>query len=105
VSDSTTEGEELARACARLGPREVVLTRGAEGAAVLDPDGTWHEHRPPPARDVDPVGAGDAFNAGYLAARLGGHPPAVALREAGAAGARAAGTLGDVGMFGERARA
>ena len=62
-------GRALAERCRDLGPREVVLKRGAGGAAALTTE-AWVEHRPSPRPDVDPVGAGDAFNAGYLAARL-----------------------------------
>lgn len=97
LTDGEAEGVDLARACARLGPSEVVIKQGAAGAAVLEPGGGWHERHPPAMTDVDPVGAGDAFNAGYLAARLEGRPPADALREAAIAGAAAAGTFGDVG--------
>lgn len=51
--------------------REVVVTHGADGAeAWLDGD---HRRSPArPVRAVDVVGAGDAFVAGYLSARLDG---------------------------------
>jgi 2-dehydro-3-deoxygluconokinase len=97
VAHSVEQGEALARTVARLGPREVVVKRGRAGAAVLDADGMWHEHRPPPDDETDPVGAGDAFNAGYLAARLRDEPPLEALVAGTVAGARAARTFGDVG--------
>jgi 2-dehydro-3-deoxygluconokinase len=90
------DGEAAARRAGALGPTEVVVKRGALGAAVLDPDGTWHV-MPAPARiEIDPVGAGDAFNAGYLAARLAGASCLDALRAGCDAGATAAGTFGDV---------
>src|SRR4029078_11561137 len=109
-------GETLARACARLGPREVVIKRGSAGAAARDPDGTYHEQPPIPASERDPVGAGDAFNAAYLGARRdardcpaapsnaaylgarldGGEVPD-ALKAAAVAGAHAAATFGDTG--------
>ncbi len=44
---------------------------------------------------VDPVGAGDAFCAGFIAARLEGSDLADALETANACGAAAAATLGD----------
>jgi 2-dehydro-3-deoxygluconokinase len=90
------EGEETARHAGALGPREVVVKRGADGAAVLDPDGVWHEMRALARTEIDPVGAGDAFNAGYLAARLAGATCFDALRAGGDAGAAAAGSFGDV---------
>lgn len=97
VIGSEARGESLARAVALLGPSEVVIKRGRAGAAVLDAEGGWHEHRPRPDVETDPVGAGDAFNAGYLAARLRGEGPPSALRVGAAEGGRAAGTFGDVG--------
>jgi sugar/nucleoside kinase (ribokinase family) len=64
---------------------EVVVTLGADGA--LWTDGQRREHvAAVPATVVDTTGAGDAFTAGLLTARLAGAPP----REALAAGARAA---------------
>lgn len=93
------EGVELARCCRKLGPSEVVLKRGPAGAAVLDADGAWHEHPGSPIPDVDPVGAGDAFNAGYIAARLAGASPPDALAQGAMCGARAASRFGDTGAL------
>jgi 2-dehydro-3-deoxygluconokinase len=92
-------GLELARRCSKLGPSEVVLKRGAAGAAVLDADGGWYEHHGSPVPDVDPVGAGDAFNAGYITARLAGASPPEALVLGAQCGAQAASTFGDTGTL------
>jgi len=46
-------------------------------------------------RAVDPVGAGDAFVAGYLVAKLDGLNPAGRLRTGCATGAFAASNFGD----------
>ena len=89
----TTQG--LAQAFARRGPREVVVKGGRSGAGALDPEGRWHEIAPAPVRDVDPVGAGDAFNAGYLHARLDGARVPEALVEGARCGAAVAATVGD----------
>lgn len=86
-------GRALAERCRALGPTEVVLKRGAGGAAALA-DG-WIEHRPAPGPNVDPVGAGDAFNAGYLAARLAGRDPFDALDLGARCGAAVAAAVGD----------
>lgn len=88
--------ESSARRCAELGPREVAVKAGSRGAAVLDADGRWHTTGPVPVTEVDPVGAGDAFDAAYIAARLSGVGCTGALRSAAEAGARAAGRFGDV---------
>jgi 2-dehydro-3-deoxygluconokinase len=88
-------GEALAHACRAFGPREVAVKRGERGAGVLDEKGEWHELVPEHVHDVDPVGAGDAFNAGYVAARLNGAPPRDALVQGARCGAEAAGRVGD----------
>ncbi|HEY5304041.1 MAG TPA: sugar kinase [Acidimicrobiales bacterium] len=76
------------------GRREVVIKRGARGATSISSSGVLHE----PAlsvRAVDPVGAGDAFVAGYLVAHLDGEDPAARLKMGCATGAFAASRLGD----------
>jgi len=97
--DVTVRGETLARRILELGPGEVVVKRGSDGAGALDRDGRWHEHSPAPVPDVDPVGAGDAFNAGYLAARLTGADAADALVQGAHCGAAVAGEIGDTEGF------
>jgi 2-dehydro-3-deoxygluconokinase len=79
---------------AALGPREVVVKDGARGCEALI-DGTRFSLPALPVRVVDPVGAGDAFVAGYLAERLAGAPPEDRLRTAVAAGAFAVTVPGD----------
>jgi 2-dehydro-3-deoxygluconokinase len=60
------------------GPREVVV-RGAASVGVLSGDG-WQELEIRRDAVVDPIGAGDAFNAGYIAVRLRGGTIDAALR-------------------------
>jgi 2-dehydro-3-deoxygluconokinase len=89
-----TPPDRLLTELAGEGPREVVVTLGAEGAASLC-DGvvaTVAAHRVTP---VDVVGAGDAFVAGYLAARLDGRNQQARLGLASTLGAFAVGTRGD----------
>ncbi|MDP8948717.1 MAG: sugar kinase [Actinomycetota bacterium] len=88
------EDEELVRELAAAGPREVVLKRGGEGSLALIDDRIIAQ--PPfPVEEVDPVGAGDAFNAGYLAGHLWGLGVEERLRVANAMGALSVATLGD----------
>jgi len=86
--------DELARAIAQLGPRQVVIKRGAQGAVALV-DGVVHEQDAVRVDVVDTVGAGDAFVAGYLAALLDGAEPRARLRQGVAAGAFACTSRGD----------
>ncbi|MBO0878378.1 MAG: sugar kinase, partial [Pseudonocardia sp.] len=63
--------EKLAAELAALGPAEVLVKLGERGAAAHIDGGAY----PVPSRPVtvlDPVGAGDAFAAGYLASRCRG---------------------------------
>jgi 2-dehydro-3-deoxygluconokinase len=78
----------------RIGPSQVVLKLGAEGCTALI-DGERLSSPGFPARELDPIGAGDAFDAGYLAATLWGWAPEKRLRTANAMGAFCVQNLGD----------
>lgn len=81
-------GPAAAAVAAGLAPRDVVVTRGADGAE-LHPGGGAPVRVPaavPAAPVVDTNGAGDAFAAGLIAARLRG----AALTDAAAYAARVA---------------
>ena len=86
--------DDLISGLAALGPREVVLKRGAAGATARDDDQTLAVPAVP-VSVVDSVGAGDAFVAGYLAERVAGEPLAVRLYTAVRAGAFACTGSGD----------
>ncbi len=67
--------------CARMKASAVlVMKRGADGASGWR-DGKRFDAPAPTVDVVDTTGAGDAFNAGYLAAALRGAPIATALEE------------------------
>lgn len=90
--------EELARAALELGPSVAVVKLGAVGALAVDreaPDDVIVRPALPLPVVVDPVGAGDAFCAGYIAARLDGADLAAALEMGNACGAAAASAIGD----------
>jgi 2-dehydro-3-deoxygluconokinase len=72
----------------------VVLKLGREGSLALV-DGRIIARPAYPVEEVDPVGAGDAFDAGYLAGHLWGLAPEERLRVANAMGALSVATLGD----------
>lgn len=87
-------GREPGEACRALGERcrLAAVKRGARGAC-LSIDGAFHEAAAPPVEEIDPTGAGDAFD-GVLLASLGrGLDPDEALAAACAAGARVAASL------------
>lgn len=65
---------------AAAGVSEVVVKRGAEGALVLAEGRLADAPALASSAPVDTTAAGDAFNAGYLAARLGGASPEAAAR-------------------------
>lgn len=73
----------------------VVVKRGADGATVTTADGTVHEPAIP-APLIDPVGAGDAFCAGWISAWLRGRSPSESLREANAVASFVVATATDI---------
>jgi sugar/nucleoside kinase (ribokinase family) len=91
--------EELARlgrgggGAGRSGPL-VAVKCGAAGALVASADGVLARVDAFPVRAVDTTGAGDTFDAGFLAAWLDGASPMDALRAGAVAGAFATTALG-----------
>jgi 2-dehydro-3-deoxygluconokinase len=95
LGDTDAEDERaLLHRLAALGPSEVIVKDGPRGCSALI-DGADFRFPAPAALVVDPVGAGDAFAAGYLAERLAGELPEARLRTAIVAGAFAVGVPGD----------
>lgn len=92
LGEPATTWQESAHAVAARGPA-VVLKRGAEGGAVV----TAHEvitAAAPQITPVDTTGAGDTFDAGFIAARMDGRSLEKSLQwavRAGAASTQAAG--------------
>ncbi len=74
---------------ARLGPAQVVVKLGARGALAYGALGSIEAATIPLPRVVDPVGAGDAFAAGFLAGQLRGMDVATSLALANRCGAYA----------------
>lgn len=92
VADGTED--DAAGALLELGVRSVAVKRGPLGATVHTSAGRIDM---PAIRitAVDPIGAGDAFSAGYLSAVLDGLEPSECLRRGIVAGAFAASVRGD----------
>jgi ribokinase len=87
------QGAAALEGIARCGAREVILKRGEGGCQFLQ-SGRWWALPPFAVQAVDCTGAGDAFAAGYIAAKLRGWETADAALLANALGAAAAATLG-----------
>jgi len=62
IRDKTGMDEAAMLASARA----VVVTKGEEGASILQPQGTIHVPAVRPERIVDPTGVGDAFRGGFM---------------------------------------
>jgi sugar/nucleoside kinase (ribokinase family) len=86
---------EAARALHALMPQGAifVVKRGPDGAIAIDADGNLVSAAAPRVTVVDTIGAGDVFNAGFLAALARGEPPAACLSAGTAVASRAISTL------------
>jgi 1-phosphofructokinase family hexose kinase len=80
----------------QLGPREAIMTLpdGCVASLLVDGGRALHRVRIAPREAVAAVGAGDAFLAGYVAARYGGSSPPDCLRYGVACGAESTQRLG-----------
>jgi sugar/nucleoside kinase (ribokinase family) len=85
--------EQEDAALGQLGPPLVVVKRGAAGAAARTP-GAEIEVPGVPVHVVDTTGAGDSFDAGFLAAWMAGRPLEQALALGNACGALSTRALG-----------
>jgi 2-dehydro-3-deoxygluconokinase len=93
-----SEPQELGRQCSACGPGEIVV-RSSDRVGVYRRDEPWCEIEFSVLETADPVGAGDAFNAGYIASRLRGSAPEPSLRFALRCGKAVATSLGDTTGF------
>jgi sugar/nucleoside kinase (ribokinase family) len=66
--------EDATRALAAAGPRVVAVKCGADGAIAAEPDGTITRVPAIAVDAIDTTGAGDSFDAGFLASWLAGRP-------------------------------
>lgn len=85
--------EEILAAAQRLqqqGARNVLVSRGANGALLLDDNGKLHKQASPKGTLVNSVGAGDSMVAGFLAGYLQTQNYEVGLRLGVAAGSASA---------------
>jgi 2-dehydro-3-deoxygluconokinase len=104
--DRVLFGDESPGGCAKriagYGVAEVVVKDGAN-PCVVSVEGRLVSIKPEAVpRIVDTTGAGDSFNAGYLAARLAGRSPQEASEYAHRAAGRVIGTHGallDMSLF------
>jgi sugar/nucleoside kinase (ribokinase family) len=87
--------EEAARSLATRADLVVVKT-GAEGAVAVHAGDDAVRVRPEPLDTVDSTGAGDSFDAGFLAAALEGRPLEEALAFGAACGALSTRAIGGV---------
>jgi len=95
---------EWRRAAGRLAKRTplLVVKGGPDGASVIQ-DEHWEEHPGFRVDAMDPTGAGDAFNAGFLFGYLAGWPRATCLTWGNACGAMTVRQSGGSGAFTSRA--
>jgi len=97
LSAERSDDEDLARRITERGPREVVVRGGATVGVLAD--GSWQTIAIQRTGAVDPIGAGDAFNAGYIAVRFRGGSIEEALHAGVRCGAAVTATPSDTAGF------
>ncbi|MET9318187.1 sugar kinase [Kribbella sp. NPDC003505] len=96
LASSALDADEsaVARELLDAGVEELVVTRGSRGASCHTKVGSTHVDALT-IREVDPIGAGDAFVAGYLSAFVEGRHVSTRLQRGAEAGAFAVARRGD----------
>lgn len=95
--------EEVLGALARLAPKATVtLLQGDEGSVVLDGTRVVRPRRRLPVQVADPIGAGDAYVAGFLWATLDGRDLQEAVDAADAVAALKCSIWGDIALISRR---
>jgi ribokinase len=101
--DDPTDTLELAHRLQQRGARQLVVTRGSQGALVVDAEGDTHHVSGVPIEVVDTTGAGDAFTSALAVALAEKQPLLEAVRFAAVAGALACTRLGVIPALPSRA--
>lgn len=101
-ADADVPEEKLAEQLYKLGCRNVIITLGAAGSLLYDGNSVsrFGSYK---IKAVDSTGAGDAFNAGFVAALHEGKEIGDAIRFASAVGARSCTMTDTVPSYGTRA--
>jgi 2-dehydro-3-deoxygluconokinase len=95
--------EATLEALTRLAPKATIaLLQGEDGSTVFDSGRVWRPSIQHSVQVVDPIGAGDAYVAGYLWAALGGRSTQQAVDAATTVGALKCSTWGDIALINER---
>ena len=95
--------EAIVEALSRRAPKATIaLLQGQEGSTVLADGRLWRPTRTHAVQMVDPVGAGDAYVAGFLWATLNGRGPQDAVDAGAAVAALKCSTWGDVALIDAR---
>lgn len=94
------EAEDVLRALGQLAPRATVaLLQGAEGSVALSNERMARPRRRRPVHVVDPIGAGDAYTAGFLWATLRGRDLQEAVDAADAVASLKCTVWGDIALI------
>lgn len=89
--------EQMVQRALEAGASLVVVTLGAGGSIAASADAEWQMDAAPVARVVDTLGAGDAYIAAFIAARMDGKGIEEAMRGGSLAGAAACTQWGPTG--------
>lgn len=95
----TGTAEATVEAVSRMAPKATItLLQGQEGSTVLDGGRIWRPTRQHAVQVIDPIGAGDAYVAGFLWATVLGRPIQEVVDTAAAVAALKCSTWGDIAL-------